>query len=140
MTWIICGIGAGLFFAIYNSFLKLGSNDLHALVGSISLSVASVVVTLGLVAAFKASGQEINITSRGVKLACIAGVFSAFGSYLYFLMYQKKAPISIGLPLLSVSTILFSGIIGLMFFGEKLTGMKILGLLLAVASIVVMSI
>jgi uncharacterized membrane protein len=140
MNWVVLGIASGFFFAIYNVFLKISSNDLHALVGSISLSVASAIVTLGLVFVFKASGQEINITAKGVKLACLAGVFSAFGSLLYFTMYQKKAPISVGLPLLSMSTILFSGIIGLMFLGEKLSLLKIIGLILAVVSIGILSI
>lgn len=140
MDWVVFGIVAGFFFAIYNVFLKLSSSHLHALVGSISLSVASTIITLGLIFIFKTTGQEIAITSKGVKLACLAGIFSAFGSLLFFLMYQKKAPISLGLPLLSISTILFSVIIGLFFFGERLTLMKITGLILAIASIYILSI
>src|SRR4030042_4377020 len=140
MNWVIFGIAAGFFFAIYNAFLKLSSNHLHALVGSISLSIASAIITLGLIFIFKTTGQEITITSKGVKLACLAGIFSAFGSLLYFFMYQKKAPLSLGLPLLFISTILFSVIIGLLFFGEKLTLVKIAGLLLAIVSIYILSI
>ncbi|HUW21102.1 MAG TPA: hypothetical protein VMW41_00365 [Candidatus Bathyarchaeia archaeon] len=87
MSWLLFGITVGFFFAIYNAFLKLSSSYLHALIGSISLSVALAIITLGLVFVFKTVGQEITITSKEVKLACLAGVFSAFGSLLYFLMY-----------------------------------------------------
>ena len=140
MSWVTLAIASGLFFAIYNVFLKISSNNLHALIGSISLSIASVVVTLGLVFVFKASGQEINVTAKGIKLACLAGAFSAFGSLFYFMMYQKKAPVSIGVPLLSVSSVLFTLIIGWIFLGEKLTAVKITGLILAIISIWVLSI
>ena len=140
MNWMFFGITAGLFFAIYNSLLKDSSVHVHALIGSIALSVGSALFSLLLVLAFKAAGQEIKITSDGVKMAMLAGVFSAIGGFCYFVMYQKKAPISLGLPLLSVSTIIFSAIIGLMFFGEKLTTVKIVGLILAAISIGVMNI
>ena len=140
MNWTVFAIAAGFFFAIYNAFLKLSSSHLHALVGSISLSIASVIVSFVLIFLFKSYGQEITITSRGVKLAAIAGVFSAFGGLLYFIMYQKKAPISLGLPLLSISTILFSVIIGLLFLGERLTLIKVAGLALALVSIFILSV
>ena len=140
MSWAVLAIAAGFFFAIYNAFLKLSSSHLHALVGSISLSIASALVSLALIFIFKSSGQEITITSKGIKLAAVAGVFSAFGGLLYFIMYQKKTPISLGLPLLSISTILFSIIIGLIFFGEKLTLIKLAGLALAIVSIFILSI
>jgi len=139
MNWIIIGILAGLFFAIYNLLLSLSSNNLHAFIGSVALSLSSAIVTIAMIFLFKATGQDINFTAKGIKLACLAGIFSAVGSLLYFLMYQKKAPISIGLPLLSVSTIIFSGLIGVLFLGEKLTLIKIIGLILAVTSICVMS-
>jgi uncharacterized membrane protein len=140
MNWVVFGIAAGFFFAIYNAFLKLSSSHLHALIGSISLSITSAIISLGLVFVFKAAGQEVTITSRGTKLAIWAGVFSAFGSLLYFLMYQRKAPISLGLPLLSISTIIFSVMIGLLFFQEKLTLLKLTGLVLAIVSIYVLGI
>jgi len=139
MNWIIYGILAGLFFAIYNLLLSLSSGNLHAFIGSIALSLSSAAVTIAMIFVFKLTGQDISFTAKGVRLACFAGIFSAIGSFLYFMMYQKKAPISIGLPMLSISTILFSGIIGILFMGEKLTLTNIIGLLLAVASIVVMS-
>lgn len=139
MSWMIIGILAGLFFAIYNLLLSLSSNNLHAFIGSVALSLSSAVVTIAMIFLFKVTGQDINFTAKGIKLACLAGIFSAVGSLLYFWMYQKKAPISIGLPLLSISTIIFSGLIGVLFLGEKLTLIKIVGLFLAVASICVMS-
>ena len=134
------GILAGLFFAFYNLLLSMSSNNLHAFVGSVALSLSSAAVTIVMIFFFRMAGQDMNFTSKGVRMACLAGVFSAVGSLLYFWMYQKKAPISIGLPLLSVSTILFSGLIGIIFLGEKLTILKITGLILAIVSIVVMSI
>ncbi len=140
MTWVTFGIAAGFFFAIYNAFLKLSSSHLHALVGSISLSIASALITLGLIFVFKTTGQQIDITSKGVRLACIAGVFSAFGGLFYFLMYQKKAPLNLGLPLLSIATILFSVLIGLIFFQEKLTSVKLAGIILAIISIYLLGI
>jgi len=139
MSWIVIGILAGLFFAIYNLLLSLSSNNLHAFVGSVALSLSSAAVTLAMIFFFKISGQDINFTTKGIRMACFAGIFSAVGSLLYFLMYQKKAPVSIGLPLLSVSTIIFSILIGLIFLGEKLTTIKIVGLILAVASVVMLS-
>lgn len=135
MNWLATGVIAGLFFAIYNVLLKLSSAHLHALTGSIFLSLASMLASLGLVLILKTTGQEVDVSSKGIKLAIWAGVFSAFGSLFYFLMYQKKAPISLGLPLLSLSTLLFSVAIGLFFLGEKLTLLKVAGLLLAAISI-----
>jgi len=105
MSWVVYGIVVGFFFAIYNAFLKLSSSHLHALIGSISLSIASIAVSLVLVFIFKNTNQEIIITSKGVKLALVAGFLSAFGSLFYFLMFQKKAPLNLGLPMLSICTI-----------------------------------
>lgn len=80
------------------------------------------------------------VTSKGVKLAFLAGTLSAAGSYLYFVMYQHKAPLTLGLPLLSVSTIIFSAIIGFIFFEEKVTLTKTVGLVLAAVSIFILGI
>ena len=66
------------------------SAHIHALIGSISLSIGSALFSLLLVLVFKAAGQEIKITSEGVRMAMMAGVFSAIGGFCYFLMYQKK--------------------------------------------------
>jgi bacterial/archaeal transporter family protein len=140
MSWVLIGILAGLFFAIYNLLLSLSSSNLHAFVGSVALSISSAVVTIAMILLFKMSGVDINFTAKGVKMACFAGIFSAVGSLLYFWMYQKKAPVSVGVPLISISTIIFSALIGLLFLGEKLTMIKIIGLMLAVAGIWVMSI
>lgn len=131
MNWIAFGLAAGFFFAIYNTFLRLSSDHLHALVGSVSLSAASIVTTLALIFFYRSAGQEIMITSKGIRLACAAGAFSAVASLFYFMMFQKKAPLSLGVTLLSLSTICFSVIIGLLFFGEKLTPVRIAGLVLA---------
>lgn len=139
MSWILYGIAAGFFFAIYNSLLKLSSTHLHALIGSIALSFGSALITLGLILLVKYSGQEILVTNKGVQLAFLAGVLSAFGSFLYFVMYQHKAPISLGLPVLSISTVIFSVVIGLIFFGEKLSLVRIVGLVLSAISIYLLS-
>lgn len=140
MSWVLIGILAGLFFAIYNLLLSLSRNNLHAFVGSVALSLSSAAVTVAMIIFFRATGQDISFTAKGIKMACFAGIFSAVGSLLYFLMYQKKAPVSIGLPLLSVSTIIFSILIGLIFLGEKLTVLKVVGLVLAIASVCILSI
>lgn len=139
MSWLPYGIIAGIFFAVYNAFLKQSSSHLHALYGSIALSIASVIATLILVLFFKLSGQHMALTEKGLKLAFTAGLFSAFGGMFYFFMFQKKAPLNLGLPLLSVSTVIFSVIIGLIFFQEKLTLLKTIGLLLAGISIFLIS-
>lgn len=139
MNWIGFGILAGLFFAIYNAFLKQSSSNLHALIGSLTLSIGSALFTLGIIVTLRFTGQEFTTTQSGIKLAFIAGLFSALGGLCYFIMYQKKAPLNLGLPLLSVSTIIFSIIIGLFFFGEKLTVLKIGGLILAAVSIFILS-
>ncbi len=139
MTWLIYGISAGLFFAIYNTLLKLSSNYSHGLIGSLFLSVGSAIITIGLIFIFKFTSQEVIASSKGIKLALGAGVISAVGSYLYFLMYQHRAPISLGLSAVSISTIVFSAIIGIFFFGEKVTFIKIMALLFAGLSVYLFS-
>ncbi|MBM4431928.1 MAG: DMT family transporter [Chloroflexi bacterium] len=76
---------------------------------------------------------------RDITLAALAGVLTLGLSGIFFNLAVRHIPVMVASPLFSTS-LLFSVIFGILFFGERISGIQVLGSLLALAGVAAIAI
>ena len=81
--------------------------------------------------------KSLSVPFKGVPLGGIIGVFFALGSLLYVLAISKM---SVGIAsVISLSYVLVVIVLSWIFLGEKMDLLKIIGMILTVAGVVILS-
>ncbi len=86
---------------------------------------------------FSTGGREyiMETSGKGLLIASLAGVCVAAANMALFYMYKSGAPISVALPATRMVTIVLAVIIGIFFFAEKLSLLKLLGIACSIVAI-----
>ena len=140
MDWLVFALMAIAGFALYNFFVKQSSDKITAPVGVAIIGGAMVAVALVAILFMHFSGQEITITSQGIKFALLAGLFTALAEMAYFLMFMRGTNLTIGLPLVVGGTVAGGAILGFVFLSEALPLVKLIGVLTTLAGIILLSV
>lgn len=81
-----------------------------------------------------ASSQEYPLRTRAFGVGFVVYASTAFG-WLFVMRYLKLATISV---VYSISMIVILTLLGTFYFGEKLTTSEVIGVLLAIAALVLL--
>ncbi len=133
MNWILLAGLTALFYGLYNFFIKLSSGHIHQIAGSVILQVTSALVGGGILAYLYFARDPLPVSSRGVWLAVLAGVFVGLAEILSFTVFAKGVPASTGIPIIVGGTVVAGVLLGLVFLGETLRPVDWLAVLLIVA-------
>jgi drug/metabolite transporter (DMT)-like permease len=79
-----------------------------------------------------------KILPRNILAGIILGLFNWFSTY-FFLVGLSRFDVSVFIPVFNVSIVAIAAIIGYLFYREKLSTINIIGIALAIASIVVIA-
>ena len=66
-----------------------------------------------------------------IGVGLLAGVFVGLLDLGFLMMFRRGAPVSFAVPLVRISSILISALVGVVFYAENLNATKILGIILA---------
>lgn len=130
-------------------FLAVGVNDSMLKVsqhffinGEFVLFLATaflVALIIGFVVSLFSNQKFIfNFRVRNIVAGSLLGVFNWYSTF-YFLKGMDTIPVSVIVPVYNVSVVALSAIIGFLFFKEKITRENWIGVLLAVAAIIMIA-
>src|SRR5690625_708677 len=92
---------AALMFGLYNVFIKVSSDHIHAVLGAVVLQIVAALVGLALLGWLHAtSSAELTVTGRGLMLSAMAGVAIGLVEILSFVVYGRGMAVAVGNPLI----------------------------------------
>jgi transporter family protein len=139
MNWIYLALLTACFYAFYNVFIKLASGHIHEITGAVILQVVAFVIGGLWLIYLKMKGVPTEVTSKGIGLAVLAGIFVGLAEIFSFLVFSKGVPASAGIPVIIGGSVLIAAAIGFLWLRETLTLSNLLGLALIVAGIWLLS-
>lgn len=121
---------AALLFGLYNVFIKLSSEHIHPVLGAVILQFVAALIGAALLIYLHRGGAELNVTSRGVWLAVLAGLSIGLVEILTFLIFARGVPVAVGNPLIIGGSLLVTTGIGVIALREMLTPLQLTAVLL----------
>lgn len=117
---------AALMFGLYNVFIKLSADHINAVLGAVVLQFVAAFVGLGLLLYMQAGGSgALQISSRGVLLAIMAGVAIGLVEILTFVIYGRGIPVAVGNPLIIGGSLLVTTGVGIFLLRELVSPLQI---------------
>jgi transporter family protein len=133
--WVWYALGAAVLYGLHQVFTKLASDRIGDGLGGLVVEVtAAVTIALYLVYLKFGGKWEQAATSSGVFYSMLTGLCVGAGTVLFFLLFQKGAPLS------AVPTVLAGGaalmaLIGILFFKEPTYWPRLLGVALSLVGL-----
>jgi len=95
------------------------------------------IIGLALVV-FQAARNLLKIKSKDIVAGILLGVFNWFSTY-FFIKGLFILPISLFIPVFNAALVMIASVAGYLFFREKLSGINLIGIALALLSIAVIA-
>lgn len=139
MSWIYLALITASFYALYNIFIKLSSAHIHEVAGAVILQIMAFILGAAWLIYLKINHVHTEMTSRGIWLAVLAGIFVGLAEIFSFIVFSKGVPASAGVPVIIGGSVLIAAVIGFLWLKESLTLTNILGLILIIGGIWLLS-
>jgi transporter family protein len=139
MHWLIPLLLAALFLGLYNFFIKLSAGHIHEIAGAVILQVVAFLVGGAALVWLKLTGAPLEVSSRGILFAVLAGVSVGLAEITAFYGFSKGTSASVGIPIMVGGTVLVGVMLGLLVLREQLSPLQGLGVFLLLAGIVLVS-
>ena len=123
---------------LWTVFHKLASTKINPIIGAIIVSVAAVLDGV-ILALYQIKLDQVQITYWGVFFVVLAGVFAFGADYFILKSYGSGLEVSIVGPIVIGGSIAVASIVGFAM-GDKITLLKILGILLIIGGSSILSI
>lgn len=138
MSWPILAILSALLYSLSNAITKVFQPKLSSGVGIFIFSIG-VFFSSTLIALFFKFGTAPKFSWQPAYLALASGFVWAFAQLFFIVTIGKNAPISAAIPVV-VGGIAVGGVLaGLMFFGETLSIMRIVGIMTVLIGTIILS-
>ena len=135
MTWILIAVAA-LMFGLYNVFIKLSSDHIHALLGAVVLQFVAAFMGLAwLLYLMATQSTSPNFTGRGITIAALAGIAIGLVEILTFVVYGRGLPVAVGNPLIIGGSLLVTTGVGVVVLREILSPVQLLAVGLVAAGL-----
>lgn len=139
MSWIYLALITASFYALYNIFIKLSSAHIHEVAGAAILQIVAFILGAAWLIYLKINHVHTEMTSRGIWLAVLAGIFVGLAEIFSFIVFSKGVPASAGVPVIIGGSVLIAAVIGFLWLKESLTLTNIMGLILIIGGIWLLS-
>jgi transporter family protein len=139
MNWLLPAILTAIFYGTYNVFIKLSSGHIHQIAGALILQIVAALLGTGVLVFLKIKQVPLEISSRGVWYAVLAGVFVGLAEIFSFVVFSKGVNASTGISIIIGGSVVVGAAIGFLFLKESMPPLQFIGLLLIVAGIVMVS-
>lgn len=135
--WFLASLVAALAYGLHNVFTKLAAGHISDSLGAFLLEITAVTCILIYIFFLITTNAKFSFafTSRGVIFSVLAGVCVGLGTVLYFVIFSQGGELSIAGPLVLVGGVLLMALAGIIFFQEKISFMKVAGIILGLISL-----
>lgn len=134
-SWFPAALGAALLYGLHQVFTKLAATRISDGLGGIVVeSTAALTIGIYLLGLLVAGRWAQHASAPGVAWAAVTGICVGAGTILFFVLFQKGAPLSAVPGILAAGTALMA-VIGILFFRESAAPSRLLGIALSVAGL-----
>ncbi|MEI8062369.1 MAG: EamA family transporter [bacterium] len=123
-----------LLFGLTLFFIKLSAVKISPLIGSAVFGASSLIIQMIVIFVSKYQGNKFNITAEGVRISIFGGVILGAYTVLLFLAFSKMGITKVT-PTVYVGAILISSLLGILFLGEKMNYINMIGIFLALSGL-----
>ena len=135
-AWLPLALVTALFYGLHNAFSRAASKSLSDEIGAI---VVQLTAAVGVFAFAVATTKPVRIDGRSLGWAMAAGLAVGIASVLYFSLLRRGTSLSMMGPVVLVASTLLTALAGFTAFGEKVSALRLLGLVLSAGGIVLLS-
>ena len=135
--WIIPALLCAFAYALYNTFIKKGSDSIHPVLGGVVLQVVAAIFgsLLLLTIVITQGTSDINFDSDGIKWSVFAGIAVGLAELLSFFVMGTGVPAVQAVPIIIGGSVLFGTILGLLWLDESLSIQGWAGVLMLILGI-----
>lgn len=129
MTWLLSIVISIVCFSIVNALSRLYVGKIHPILALVPQVISSLIIILVIAFVYKQNSKNLLLTHEGIIIAIVAGIIWIVGQLLFCISLNQHAPLIIAV-LLSVGGVAIGGIIvGVGFFHEQLSLIRIIGII-----------
>lgn len=133
--WFWYAIGAAVFYGLHQVFTKLASNRIGDGLGGFIVEITAALSILVYIAFLYFSGQwNQQGTALGVLYSVLTGICVGIGTILFFVLFQKGGPLS-AVPMVLAGGAAIMAVVGILFFQEQASWLRLLGIALSIGSL-----
>jgi len=133
--WFWLAVGAAIFYGLHQVFTKYASRHIGDGIGGFVVEVTAA-ATIGCYLAWLWATRQWDqpAEAQGYVFAILTGICVGAGTVLFFLMFQREAPLS-AVPAVLAAGAGIMAVAGFVLFREPVTWQKVAGLALSVAAL-----
>jgi len=137
-SWFWYAVVAAVLYGAHQIFTRLAADRIGDGVGSVVVEgVATLTILLYLLALWSAGRWDQRVTSAGVAYASLTGVCVGAGTIAFFLLFQRGGPLS-AVPAILAGGAAIMAVAGIVFFHEPVSWQRLLGVVLAIAGLMLL--
>jgi uncharacterized membrane protein len=135
-TWFLFSIGAIFCWGIFSAAQKITTNHISAEWSYASFVATSVIITIVFLLAGKI---QFNASSKTVSLGALAGMVNGLGVLASFSAYRAEGKAAAVTTIAGALQPVFTIVLALLFLKENLSGIELLGIVLAITGALFLS-
>jgi uncharacterized membrane protein len=129
MNWILFASLTIVFYSLFDFFLKMSSDKIHAYWGGFIVNLVATIVMLVFVFYAKFHGEKIfEVKPNGVLFSIFAGISVGLVTVFFFKMFATGVNLSIGAPLVRVGMVVLASILGIVLLKEGINLRYVVGI------------
>lgn len=133
--WFWYAIGAAVLYGAHQVFTKLASNRISDGLGGFVVEATAALSILVYILFLYTSGQwNQQATTMGIMYSVLTGICVGIGTIFFFLLFQKGGPLS-AVPMVLAGGAALMAVVGIFFFHEQATWLRLLGIVLSISSL-----
>src|ERR1051325_8477465 len=137
-SWFFYAVGAAVLYGAHQIFTKLASERISDGLGGFMVeasAAATILLYLGYLRWFGTWNQTGS--APGIYYSVLTGVCVGVGTIFFFLLFQKGGPLS-SVPMILAGGAAIMAVAGILFFKEPASLVRLLGIAMALAGLVLL--
>jgi transporter family protein len=137
-NWFWYAVAAAVLYGAHQIFTKLASDKIGDGLGGLVVEGTAALTILAYLIYLKTSGHwNQNLSSAGVGYSVLTGICVGAGTIVFFVLFQKGGPLS-AVPMILAGGAAIMAAAGTLFFKEPVSIPRVLGIVFAVAGLLLL--
>lgn len=137
-SWFPYALAAAALYGAHQVFTRMAADRIGDGLGSLVVEATATLTILVYLAVIAAGGRwDQKFTAAGLQYSMLTGVCVGAGTLAFFVMFQRGGPLSAVPGILAAGAALMA-LAGILVFDEPLTRTRALGVVLAIAGLVLL--
>jgi len=137
-AWFWYAVVAAILYGAHQIFTKLASDRISDGLGGFVVEATAAITILLYLAYLRFSGRWSQTASAaGINYSILTGLCVGAGTIAFFLLFQKGGPLSAVPAILAVGAAMMA-LAGMIFFKESASALRLLGVVLSIAGLLLL--